>query len=373
MRAHILAQRFLFCAVLVIALSGCQSATGAQATATSPATLAPAATPIADLSPSPEPSVTATEMPIPTAVPPTLTATIPATPEPTATPDPYAGLTIDDLTARTYGAGALAIEETLAVTDAFTRTLITYPSDGLTIYGFMNVPAGSGPFPVVIVLHGYIDPDLYQTLAYTTRYADHLARAGYLVIHPNLRGYPPSDDGPNRFRVGMAVDVLNLIGLVQKHGGQEGPLAQANPAAIGLMGHSMGGGITLRVITVSQAVGAAVVYGSMSADERTNQEQIVIWSGGTRGREELETPEADLRRISPSTYLERIEAPVSIHHSLDDATVPPEWSAELAGWLEELDKEVEHYTYTGTPHTFRGEADRLFMERMTAFFDRNLR
>ncbi|MHB1295337.1 MAG: alpha/beta hydrolase family protein [Anaerolineae bacterium] len=373
MRAHSAAQRWLLCAALVMALSGCQGATGAQATATGPATSAPAATPTTGFSASPEPSATATETLSPTTAPPTPTATIAPTAAPTPTRDPYAGLTIDDLTARSYGEGELAVAETLAVTDAFTRTLITYPSDGLTIYGFMNVPAGPGPFPVAIVLHGYIDPAEYQTLAYTTRYADHLARAGYLVIHPNLRGYPPSDEGPNRFRVGMAIDTLNLIALVQKQGGREGPLAHADPEFIGLMGHSMGGGITLRVITVSRAVDAAVVYGSMSADERTNQEQVVIWSSGTRGQEELQTPESDLRRISPSTYLERIAAPVSIHHSLDDVTVPPEWSEELAGWLEERGKNYEYYVYSGTPHTFRGEADALFMHRMTAFFDRYLR
>ena len=69
------------------------------------------------------------------------------------------------------------MQETLAVSDAFTRTLITYPSDGLTIYGFVNVPVGEGPFPVIIAVHGYVEPEVYSTLDYTTRYADGLARA----------------------------------------------------------------------------------------------------------------------------------------------------------------------------------------------------
>ncbi len=93
----------------------------------------------------------------------------------------------------------------------------------------MNVPQGDGPFPVVLVLHGYVDPATYNTLTYTTRYADALARAGYLVIHPNFRNWPPSDNGPEEYRVGQAVDVLNLIALVQKQGGQPGPLQHADP------------------------------------------------------------------------------------------------------------------------------------------------
>ncbi len=162
----------------------------------------------------------------------------------TPTPDPYAGLTIDDLSSRSYGGGDLIVEDVLAENSYFTRTLLSYPSDGLKIYGFMDIPRkGTPPYPVIIAVHGYIEPSIYNTIDYTTRYADAFARAGYLVIHPNLRGYPPSDSGDNLFRVGMAVDVLNLIALVKAGGGQPGPLAKADSQRIGLWGHSMGGGM----------------------------------------------------------------------------------------------------------------------------------
>ncbi len=289
------------------------------------------------------------------------------------TPDPYAGLTVADLAARDYGGGELQIEETLAVNEAFTRTLVTYPSDGLTVYGFMNVPQGEGPFPVVLVLHGYVDTANYNTLAYTTRYADALARAGYLTIHPNFRNYPPSDEGPNPFRIGYAVDVLNLIAIVKEQSGKPGPLRQAGPDAIGLWGHSMGGGITLRAITVVPGVKAAVLYGSMSGDEKKNHEKILIWSNGQRGQEELNTSEEDLQRISPIFHLDQIEAAVSVHHGEADATVPLEWSVDLCQRLEELGKTVECFTYPGQPHTFRGEGDQLFIQRVAAFFYQNLK
>jgi dipeptidyl aminopeptidase/acylaminoacyl peptidase len=346
--------------VLIVLLAACVPAETPAPTATPP----PTATPT--IPPTLTPTVTPTATPSPT---PTATPTV--TPSPT--PDPYAGLTVAGLAARQYGGGELQVEEMLAVTDAFTRTLVTYPSDGLTIYGFMNVPQGKGPFPVVLVLHGYIDPDVYSTLAYTTRYADSLARAGYLVIHPNLRDYPPSDTGPNPFRVGMAVDVLNLMALVREQGGQPGPLQQADPDAIGLWGHSMGGGITLRVITVDPGVRAAVLYGSMSGDEKTNYERILYWTGGERGLEELDTPDEALRRISPIFYLDRIQAAVSIHHSDADELVPLEWSLDLCERLQGLHKTVECFTYSGLPHTFRGEGDQLFMQRTAAFFDRYLK
>lgn len=315
------------------------------------------------------PSLTAT--PLPTTTPlPGPTSTLTPSPTVTPTPDPYAGLTVAGLTARTYGGGQIQVEETLAVTEAFTRSLITYPSEGLTLYAFMNVPQGEGPFPVAIVMHGYIAPESYNTLAYTTRYADALARAGYLTIHPNYRNWPPSDEGEEFFRASHAVDVLNLIAIIREQASQPGPLAQADPSFVGMLGHSMGGGITLRTITISNAVQAAALYGSMSGDERQNFEKILEWSGGGRGLEELNVPEADLERISPIFHLEQLNTPVSIHHGDYDGTVPLQWSLDLCQRLQALNKPVECFTYPGQPHTFQGEADQLLMQRVIEFFNR---
>jgi dipeptidyl aminopeptidase/acylaminoacyl peptidase len=50
---------------------------------------------------------------------------------------------------------------------------------------------------------------------------------------------------------------LNLIALIKQQGGKPGPLQLADPNAIGLWGHSMGGGVSIRVITVSPDVKAA--------------------------------------------------------------------------------------------------------------------
>lgn len=299
------------------------------------------------------------------------------TPAPTitSTPDPYAGLTIEDLARRSYGGGDLVVEEVLAVNSYFTRTLISYPSDGLKIYGFMNIPRKAAPpYPVVIALHGYIEPSIYNTLDYTTRYADAIARAGYLVIHPNLRGYPPSDTGDNLFRVGMAVDVLNLIALVKTWGGRPGPLALADSQKIGLWGHSMGGGVSTRVIAVSPDVKAAVLYGAMSADDQKNYERIFTYfSNGTRGLDELSYPSEAFERISPINFLDRIQAAVSIHHGVNDPDVPLQWSVDLCKTLQSMNKLVECFIYEGQPHTFHGEGDDLFTLRAVEFYDRYLK
>ncbi|MGA9533569.1 MAG: alpha/beta fold hydrolase [Anaerolineales bacterium] len=342
---------------LLLALAGC-GPSPLPAPAVLAATWTPTPISTASLTATPSPTRTATVSPVPAA---------------TATPDPYAGLTIADLAGREYGQGKLVVDETSRPVAAFERQVFHYPSDDLTVYGFMDIPVGPGPYPVVLVLHGYVSPQGYQTLTYTTRYADELAKAGFLVLHPNYRDYPPSDIGPNPFRIGFAIDALNLIALVRRTGGESGSLEKADPAAIGLFGHSMGGGIALRVITVDPAVQAAVLYGAMSGDERLNFEKIVEWSGGRAGWEELNASAADLARISPIDHLDRIEAAVSIHHGEDDQTVPPEWSADLCQRLTDLGKSVECSSYPGMPHTFYGDSERELLDSSVEFFNRNLR
>lgn len=303
----------------------------------------------------------------------TLTPSITFTPTPSPSPDPYAELIINFLRDREYGGGELVVIETLAENSRFIRYLVRYPSDGLDIYGFLNVPVGEGPFPVVIALHGYIEPNVYTTLDYTTGYTDELTRHGFLVIHPNLRGYPPSDDGFNLFRIGMAIDVLNLIAIVKDRAGKPGPLEKADRERLGLWGHSMGGGIAIRVITVSPEVDAALLYGAMSGDERKNYARIFnYFSEGERGQEELGVPDEAVMHISPINFLENINGALSIHHGIADTEVPVEWSIDLCERLKILNKPVECHYYPDQPHTFIGEGELQFNYRMVDFFNRTL-
>jgi len=303
--------------------------------------------------------------------PPTSTVTLLPTLSPT--PDPYYTSSIEYLHSRTYGGGQIEFLEVMEQNLYFTRYLIRYPSDGLNIYGFANIPNDEEMHPVIIALHGYIDPAVYTTLDYTTHYADALASAGHIVLHPNLRGYAPSDNGENLFRVGMAIDVLNLIALVQSQSRGTDPLKNANPNAIGLWGHSMGGGITTRVLTVTEDVKAAVLYAAMSGDEQKNYEAIRQWSSNTRGLEEQNIPIEALDRISPMYFFQNITATVSIHHGMADALVPVDWSMATCDLLTSLGKNVQCQYYEDMPHTFYGSGDEEFIQNTVQFFNQNLK
>lgn len=341
-------------ALIALALAGCELQPSVAASAS--ASVAPAdSQPAAPASPTP-----------------TLTPSTTPPPTLTPTPDPYAELTIAHLRERSYGSQGLTVLQSGRIAYGLSRVYFDYESDGLRVHAFADIPAGEGPFPVVLVLHGYIDPDVYNTLTYTAHYANDFARSGFIAVHPNYRNYPPSDSGPNLFRVGYAVDVLNLAALIRTQSGLPGPFEGAEGQALGLFGHSMGGGIALRAITVSDAIHGAVLYGSMSGNERWNFEKIQEWSEGQRGAEELSVPEADLLRISPIYFLDGIGSAVSIHHGAADALVPAEWSEDLCIRLTALGKPVECFSYPGQPHTFEGEGDALLVQRAVEFFRRTL-
>jgi len=248
-----------------------------------------------------------------------------------------------------YGQGELTVVSTMERNGEFTRYFVSYPSDGLTIYGFVNVPEGEGPFPIIIALHGYVRRGEYKTKDYSTRYADSIARKGYVVLHPNLRGFPPSDSGARGdFYSGFATDVMNLLAFARQGAGLEGIFKTADAERIGIWGHSMGGGIALRVLGVEADIKVAVLYAAVSRDWRS--------------------------RVSLLYYDAEFSTPAfSVHHGRLDGTVPPRWSEELCAQL--LEREIEHecYFYEDQEHTFRTAGDALFIQRNIDFFDKYLR
>ena len=286
--------------------------------------------------------------------------------------DPTGMSFISSLRARSYGGGEIERVRVLAETPDFTRYLIRYPSDGLNIQGFMNVPKGvEPPYRVVVVAHGYVNPDYYPLLPYTTPYADALARAGFLVVHPSYRGHTGSDDGPNPFRSGYTIDVLNLVALLKQQ-------PDVRPDAIGLFGHSMGGEVTIKALVVRpQDIHAAVLYGAMGADAWENWNLINWkWAGGWFLFDGPFSPWRDrdaFALASPINYLDLVQTPVQIHHGRWDDTVPFAWSANLTDALQEHGKEVEFYAYNAS-HSFGvgSVAYNMLMQRSIAFFDAHL-
>ncbi|RDI96104.1 alpha/beta fold hydrolase [Meiothermus sp. QL-1] len=277
--------------------------------------------------------------------------------------------TIAQLAREPRGGGSLYVERVLERTPSFTRYLVRYPSEGLWMYGFMNVPNRPGRFPVVIVIHGYVNPATYRTLAYTTRYADELARAGFVVLHPNLRGHGLSQGqpDPSPWRIAYAREILDLAAIVRTQAGQ-GALEKALPH-IGLMGHSMGGGIAQRVAVVDPSIRAVLLYGTMHGDDLKNAQRIChVFTGGARGCAEARNPPPNLAQVSPLYHYHRLRAMVQVHHGTQDPQTPYVWAQEICAALQKSGVDHRCFAYPGAGHTFQGAHRTLLMQRAVAFF-----
>jgi dienelactone hydrolase len=273
---------------------------------------------------------------------------------PTVAPTPPLSLySLESLANRVYGDGEFNVEYTWERQEEFVRYKVNYSSGDLTIHGFVNIPEGKGPFPVVIALHGYIPASRYETLDYSTRYADSIARKGYIVLHPNMRNFPPSDsDGWKRdYLSGYTIDVLNMLTHVREMAGQPGIFENADLSRIGIWGHSLGGGIALRLVGLVEEIKAAVLYAAVSQryTDRAAGTNLVDYEGSS--------------------------AAFSVHHGMDDDVISVERSQRLCIQLEDAGKKVECFYYDDQPHTFyrQGEVDALFIQRTIEFLNLHLK
>src|SRR2546428_11541913 len=184
-----------------------------------------------------------------------------ATPRRTALP---AAKTLNPLASdarsqRDYPGSDLVVEQTLAPGSNYRRSVASYRSDGLKIFGLLTVPNGRKPaagWPVIIFNHGYIPPSQYRTTERYVAYVDGFASHGYIVFKPDYRGHGSSEGQPSSAygSPGYTVDVLNAVTTLQRY-------PEADPNRIGMWGHSLGGNITLRALAIDQRIKVAGVLG----------------------------------------------------------------------------------------------------------------
>jgi dienelactone hydrolase len=369
----------LLVTLLALSLSACVTppATVALSTSTVTPSLLPATATI-----TPTASVTATG----TA---TLTSTV--TPTATLTLSPTPTLHPMDIRAARltpYPGSEIVIEDTLEPGRNYFRYYAYYYSEGLKIYGLLTVPYAEVPetgYPAIVFNHGYIPPEVYRTTERYIAYVDNLAKSGYIVFRIDYRGHDRSE-GEARGAYsdpGYLADVLNAVAALKQY-----PLV--DPQRIGMWGHSMGGYLTLRAMTVSPDIRAGVIWAGVVASYpdllccwRRSQvfptptpDPIPGSSRGWRSWSELygspeENPEF-WNSISANSYLSDISGPLQLHHGTGDEDVPYEFSLNLYQEMLQLGLTVEYYQYEGDNHDLANFFS-LAMTRTLEFYDRYLK
>ena len=300
------------------------------------------------------------------------------TPTPTKKPKPPDPISMPALINKSYDGRDLKLGRQLGDFGAYKRYLITYRGDGLTISGVMNVPDGKGPFPVLVLNHGYIDPRTYFPGQGMPREHDYLARQGYVVLHVDYRNHATSSRDKNvdyELRLPYTVDTINAVKAVKAS-----KLKFLDRDRVGWLGRSMGGEVTLRALAVQPGlVDAAVVYASTSSLTADNWKQ---WYRGSADRAAVNRKIGKTyglpgdsptfwRDASARPYFERVTEPVLVHHGQGDDTCPIDWSAATVKALKADGVDVTYRTYRGEGHTFEGQW-RTSIKRTVDFFDEHL-
>ena len=276
---------------------------------------------------------------------------------------------IDTLRSQTLRGSGFVVGKQLETNDSYDKFAISYISGDLTISGVMNVPKGAVPqsgFPILILNHGLIPPPIYTTGRGSKREQDFFGRHGYITIHPDYRGHASSS--PNSavhhdFYVGYTQDVTSLLDAIERS-----PLPFMDATRIGVWGHSMGGGITNRVMVLRPEVKAFVLFAPISADVEDNFYELtpeeIQWLHDTYGK----AGDPVYRKMSPIEYFGNVAAPVQIHQGTADTAVSLSFAEKIYQALKQLQKSVEYFIYPGQKHELIEDWP-LAANRALQFFD----
>jgi uncharacterized protein len=324
--------------VLLLPLAACTTdRPAADPAPPAPTSSAPSATPS-------EPSPTPTESP----------SDEPSETLPPATDDPsLANLMRADFDGR----GLRILREVPPVfpTDAYRRFEVTYRSNNQIVSGVLHRPNGPGPFPAVVLNHGYIDPSIYVTGQGMRRELDWLARAGFVALHTDYRGHAagdPASDRDRELRLGYTRDAINAVLALEKQ-----PYVDAERTA--MVGRSMGGGVTLNALVAAPGlIDAAVIYAGVSSSYLENLRHFTMANRPEAARglfEQYGAPQENPEfydGLSSRSHFDRITEPVLIHHGAVDHTCPPRWARTTQRLLDRAGVDSRLVTYPGEDHTF---------------------
>lgn len=281
-----------------------------------------------------------------------------------------------------YTDKAITVVKDMGLSNNVRKELISFdvPKDGLSEYGLMTLPkdkpAAGHQYPVIILCHGYSDPQAYSTLESYIGDMDFYSQHGFAVVKPDYRGngFSLTDGTPDGAYYSMSynTDVMSLIAAVKS-------TTYLNKNDINLWGHSMGAYVALRAAVLSPDIKNVVLmagpvgtpqdmyadYKPISDTNNTLAQDIRLQQLTTHGTP-LSNP-AYWEKASPLSYLAKIKAHIQIHVGTADRIVPPKFSADLSQSLDRLHITHQYFVYKGAPHGLGQQRPQIWKRSLNLF------
>ncbi|MEA5445119.1 S9 family peptidase [Gammaproteobacteria bacterium AB-CW1] len=244
--------------------------------------------------------------------------------------------------------------------------------DGLELHGYLTTPAGEGPHPTVVVVHG--GPHGIRDEWTFNPEIQLLAHHGYAVLSVNFRGsggygHEFETMGYRNWGTTMQDDVTDATLWAIEEG-------HADPDRVCIMGGSYGGYSTLMGLIREPelyACGVSVV-GVYDLPLMFEEGDVTESSQGIRTLERyLGTDEEDLIARSPARQVEKIEAPLYISHGGQDVRAHISHYNFLKEQLDEAGIEYESRLFPEEGHGYyKVENRKLYYGDVLDFLKRHI-
>ncbi len=214
--------------------------------------------------------------------------------------------------------------------------------DGHPVHGWVALPEGEGPHPVVLMVHGGPFTQYGHQLFDETQV---YAAAGYAVVLCNPRGSSGYGFEHGRAIIGSvgaisSGDVLAFLDTVLED-------ERVDPSRVGVMGGSHGGFMTTWIAAHhGERFRAAISERAVNAIDSLHASSDI----GSFFPHPLYGPEETWKAESPLTYVDKIDLPMLIIHSEEDLRCPVEQAQRLFVSLKRRGREVEMLLFPGEGH-----------------------
>ncbi|SDH36125.1 Dipeptidyl aminopeptidase/acylaminoacyl peptidase [Leifsonia sp. 98AMF] len=243
------------------------------------------------------------------------------------------------------------------------RELTLTGRDGYPVHGWVLVPEGEGPHPVLLNIHG--GPFASYTHALFDE-AQVYAAAGYAVVMSNPRGsagYGQEHGRVIRQRMGT-VDLTDVLDFL------DGAIAEVpglDAERVGIMGGSYGGYLTAWTIAHDHRFAASIVErGFLDPDAFVGTSDI----GSFFGDEYTGTDPELMRSQSPQAVVDQVRTPTLVLHSSHDLRCPLGQAERYYAALKRRGVETELVIFPGEDHELsRSGRPRHRQERFDIILD----
>lgn len=263
------------------------------------------------------------------------------------------------------GAGLHPADSTQGQPTVYPTYFTHYPAaDGTPIPVYYTLPAGRGPFPAVVFVHG--GPRMRTLPGYDWR-AQYLAHEGFAVVQPQFRGSRGwgksfMHAGDRQWGKGvMQTDVNDAVPWMVGQG-------IARQGRIAIFGGSYGGyaataglcfypGLYACGVSLFGPQDMLLYLGSMNPTEQ-------LYAGeDSHSTGNVDDP-ADRRRlydISPALHADNFQEPLLLYYGEQDKLIFPEHSRKLAAALQAAGKDVTVISLPDEAHAFAKPANEAWL------------